>query len=317
MYTEHPLLTISFGECSFGVQFEVTVPPEVSTKEFEVTFLLLVSDDYPSTPPRILCDTAFTYPSLSDGRDLISLIFPIQRAVQHSLATIVNNLPRLIFEIESISIHRVNIFTVGGFTLGSLFDLEYWEGKENMRAFTCLEIDHKSSEIIGRMALVVTHVCVLQIASEEKGTGKLVKWASLNNLHSIKRSKSSPDAVTLQWTISEKPFVQCFNIPLSDEFIDLLMLNTTKMGIVVDRQLPKSGLIQEDEVSAKRIRDFDVSGMAKQITELENKVLGPEDLTSLMQHYQTAIEYYSAVNSNEYKEYLQKLHSLFESGEDS
>ena len=102
-------------------------------KTYDVEFSLLISNNYPADPPRVLCNTIFTFPSTSDGRDLLPLIIRRRWVPQFTLLDVIKKLSTLVFEIESVFVHKVNLFSVGDLKLGSEFQLDFGPTKRTCK----------------------------------------------------------------------------------------------------------------------------------------------------------------------------------------
>lgn len=214
--------------------------------------------------------------------------------------------------MERVCIEQLDVMGLGTFHLGRPLELSTWIDKPGMGLFYVLELNHKTSEILGKLAFVVTHSAILQLGlSKDGATGHLLRWASLKSLRSLKRIKHE-EVITFVWDLNGTTNTQRVNIPRINECIALITENMQKNGIIVDKHLPRSSLIKEEEVNAQSLNAINIGNVEDAITALETS---PEPLTlaeiqTLMENYQKAVEFYSVNNPSEHSNLLQRLHRL-------
>ena len=289
--TACPEFGFHLNESTEAAWVKVTIPAKLLDKDQAVAFIVIFEKN--CKQPRILCDTAFTFPSLADGRDLFALAVRRPWTASDSLLQLIRPLVNLVFEIESVQMHRVNVWSVGSFAAGSWVPVDYWTNKPGMTAFPCQE----KKEALTSAVLVVTHCAVLQFEQD-----RLVRWTPLSALNQLKRSKQN--VLTLEWTAGTA--LQQFVLPDVHEFVQCVMQNSAALGISSNRRVASSVQIAEEDVSAAAMTAFPIAETVASIQELEQE----GETWALMEKYQAAIEYYSAVDCGQYQEYLNKLHSL-------
>lgn len=311
LHSTRPELSTTSEENLLGTSIRLVFNEDLTNKELPIVFEVLLGTNYPFGAPTVTCCTVFTYPSPSDGRDLLGHILQ-DWSPQHSVLSISEKLLPLIYEIERVCIEHLDVTSLGTFDLGQPLRLSTWTGKSGMDLFCGLELNKRTSEIIGKIAFVVTHSAILQLElGKYDSIGHLLRWASLKTLTSLKRVKHE-EVITFRWDLQGTTHIQRINIPRTNECIALITENMQKNGIIVDKHFPQSSLIKEEEVNAQSLNAIDIKAAENTITALEAR---PESLTLaeirvLMENYQKAIEFYSVNNPSEHSNLLQRLHHL-------
>lgn len=139
------------------------------------------------------------FPSVSDGRDLLSSIIKKKWAPSTTSVDIINVLPTYIAELYQKCICGMQL-ELGTFHLGDVFRLLVWENKEFMKCFYCTEIGIENFKSQTAKLLVVTHSKILELEpyQEQPIMGKLISWATLQSINSIMVSKSEPHMVIIE-----------------------------------------------------------------------------------------------------------------------
>lgn len=270
-----------------------------------------IEGKFPFQAPKVLLATVFAFPSLADGRNLLQGIIKKQWAEDVTILEIANLFPQFLSE-------NLGKIDVGIFELGQCFSLKTWDKKENMRIFTCQEIDPQNPKFFRDRALVITHSMILQLETNKQypGLGHLICYASVFSLATVKVCKSDSEKVTFEWKVPESnnALAQQFKIKNLSDFINLLMKNTENLGIVSERkQLNSNTLISEEEVGAQALQRVKIKEINNSIVEYEIMIqdeMSKDRINELIDLYQKAIEYYSALNDPKFDSYLQKVRKL-------
>ena len=198
---------------------------------------------------------------------------------------------------------------IGKFHLGHPMYLSTWNEQARMRAFQVMEVEGSSSD---ERILVVTEIAILVLEKNSKyeGIGSLQSWANLPSVENITQSKVEPTKLTFQWKAMEQqpPFNQIFFVPQADAFISLVRQNLYRLN-----SMEHQDWIAEEEVSASALDKVQIEEVMQSI-ELYETYIGdretPDAVTKLLELYQQAVEYFSAINDPQFAVYLDKLHSL-------
>ncbi|OMJ88015.1 hypothetical protein SteCoe_10175 [Stentor coeruleus] len=282
----------------------------------EIQFDLYLEGKYPFQAPRLLCESVFSFPSVSDGRDLLGEILKQKWTPSITSADIINMIPDF-FKNTLLPLQKeLQNKDFGKFHLGSPYHLDIWEKKEAMGTYYSLEIDPRTGKTGKERVIVVTHTIFLQfdLNSQVPGIGYLDSWATLQSLNMIKRSRQEPDRITFEWKKIENipAYVQNYKIAQASELIDLVSRNMQKIGAIVKKN-GSSSVYNEDDVNGKAIKKMKINEILQAIEVYEDNLeekMNIEIINSLMQLYQQAIEYFAAVSNPQYDIFLQRMHML-------
>ncbi|CAG9334880.1 unnamed protein product [Blepharisma stoltei] len=306
-------LTLTRNSTKFGLAIQVDFKNTIGSST-SISFKIHLEGKYPFQPPRITCETIYGYPSISDGRDLLDNILKKQWTPNTTVVEIINCLKSFISELA----HNPSI-RPGSFKLGTAMSLDSWDNKRDMKCFRCIELDPQNPKFTRDRALVITHTHILQLElnSLYEGVGHLVCWSSLQLLSAVKKGRSDPDRLIFEWKpINNNPqLAQQFKVKDHDALIEVISENLKKLGGSVKRhvvqEVPK---IKEEEVNASSLKKIKIKDILKAIANLEKEtavVMNYKNVHALIDYYQKAIEYYSALSDEKFEEYIQKLQKLF------
>ncbi|OMJ73347.1 hypothetical protein SteCoe_27974 [Stentor coeruleus] len=298
----------------FGVIVRIVYSKEILQNK-EIQFDLYLEGKYPFQPPKLMCESIFSSPSISDGRDLINEILKQKWTPSITSADIIGLIPNFFTTVLSSAHQDLPNKDLGKFHLGSPYYLETWGQKDSMGTFYCMEIDPKTNKVKERI-IVITHVSILELEINDQtpGIGYLISWATLQSLNVIKRSKKELDKVTFEWRRigDNPPYAQYFKVPQANEMIELITHNMQKLGAIVKKH-GSSSSFKEDEVNGKSIKKMKIHEILQAIEVYEDNFeekMTVEMVNSLMQLYQQAIEYFAAVSNPQYDLFLQRMHLL-------
>ena len=187
-----------------------------------------------------------------------------------------------------------------------------------MRLFNCQEIDPQNPKFFRDRALVITHSMILQLETNNSypDLAHLVSYASLFSLLTVKVAKSDRKKITFEWRIPDgvHALAQQFRIKEAEDFISLLLANSEQLGITFDRKsLRPAPSISEDEVTAQAIKKIKIQEIMDGIVKFEVAIqdeMNKDNVDKLIDLYQRAIEYYSALSDPKFETYLQKVRKL-------
>lgn len=282
----------------------------------EIIFDLYLEGKYPFQPPKLVCESIFAFPSVSDGRDLTSEILKQKWTPSITSADLISLIPGFFQSNLLKNQSEISVKDYGRFHLGSPYYLESWERKEFMASFYCAEIDVRNKKAAQERIIVLTHtvILVLELNNQYPGIGYLISWATLQSLSLVRRSIKEPETLVFEWKkIEDRPaFSQVFRMNEANSFIELLSKNMQKLGAVVKRLTAKR-LFVEDEVNGKEIKKMNINEVLQAIEVYEDNfetVLNKNIINTLLELYQQAIEYFAAINSNQYNVFLKRMHLI-------
>jgi hypothetical protein len=146
----------------------------------EIQFNFVIEGRFPFAPPKVFACTDFTLPSIADGRDLIPTMIKNSWNPSITLVDLMNSLPGFIRDwVGMVAMNE--IWELGVFHLGSPMSLEYVSEKPGMAHFSCMELDSANQRISHERTMIVTHLVILQLDTEDSSTdrGTLISWATL------------------------------------------------------------------------------------------------------------------------------------------
>ena len=299
----------------FGIIIRISYEKKILYSK-DIEFDLYLEGKYPFQPPRLLCESVFAFPSVSDGRDLLPEILKQKWTPSITSTDIINLIPG--FFINDLLPNQAELQNrdFGKFHLGSPYSLEIWERKESMRSFYSIENDIKNPKYTKERIIVVTHTVILLLELNERhpGMGYLISWATLQSLNVIKRSRSEPERITFEWRKIEEnpPYSQQFTILKASEVIDLINRNIQKIG-AGNKNQGNNSVYNEEEVTGKSIKKMNINEILQAIEvyedNLENK-MSVNIINSLMELYQQAIEYFAAIGNPQHEMFLRRMHML-------
>jgi ubiquitin-protein ligase len=298
----------------FGLIIRIVFPKPLLHSS-DIVFDLYLEGKFPFQSPKLLSESQFAFPSVSDGRDLLSVILPQKWTPSITSAEIISLLPSFVkstlLSVQEDLPHR----DFGKFHLGSPYSLEIWSQKEGMGVLLCTEKDMKNVNYIKDRAIAVTHTVILvfELNEENPGIGYLLSWATLQSLNLIKRSRQDPERLTFEWRQigDSPPCCQEFRVPQASDLIDLITRNMKKVWAINKKNAGQT--IREDEVNGNVIKSVDIDSLMAKVEEGESeleKEVTLERVNCLLMAYQQAVEYYAAVGDGNFDRLLRKMHRM-------
>jgi len=174
------------------------------------------------------------------------------------------------------------------------------------------------------MFTIVTESVLLYVEPDNKikNVARLTGWFTLPSLEQIKRSVDQPDSLVFVYRRKLEEGVSApqtleFKIVMqnSTECINMIVKNLKSHGLNVSKGYEKKRKILESEVSSESAtKGINIADLHAIILSEEAKLnTAPTRVVvdSLMELYNKAIVYYSAIAEEKHIEYVQKLQRLF------
>ena len=292
------------------IELELSIPEIFTQSEYPIKFILKLSMNYPEEEPELFCITKFSYPHIYDGRNLIEDVLKSKwKKNAYTLDTIINKIPKFIVEFNS-SLEDGYLLLVGKFMLNHNYSTE------RIKSFPIFVLNVKENKRINnkithtKKILTISDLSFCLYEKESKKFSKLTFYNNLNNLISIKRN-TQQNTITLIWKEidNDKDKIE----------IELSTDETEKIKIMLLEKMELFG--KEYNVNQKIIKKrmgklplTDIEKVEKQIKaiekDFENKNINMAIVNQLMSLYQKAVEYYSAINSPQFKVYTDKIKEL-------
>ena len=251
-----------------------------------------------------------------------------------SLFEIIQGIPAFISEqIKASKEGSLVTNTIGKFHLGLQYDMNIWQGssdpeqQQTCAVFPCKE--EKESAPPGGpkrkgyidVYTVITESLLLYLEPDHKvkNVARLIAWFTLPALETVKRNMENATSITFTWRKLEdsgehKPEFKLV-MQNSADCVALLMKNLKNLGIGVSKVYEKKRKILESEVSSEAAtKGINIDDLHAIITQQEALLATDPSknlVDNLMELYNKAIVYYSALSDEKHLEYLQKLQRLF------
>ena len=295
------------------IELELSIPELLTQSKYPILFLLKVNMKYPKEEPELYCITKFSYPHIYDGRNLLKDVLKSQWSNDiHNLDLIINRIPRFIIEFNN-SLEEGYLLLVGNYTIGHIYPLN------RIQELPIFHKNVKQKEMIKNKItkknkiLTISDLSFCLYEKDTKKTVKLTFQADLNNLITLKRNIQQ-NTILFIWKDKHK----------ENEKIEIEIV-TTETEEIKTTLLEKMELFgKEYNVSQKVIKKRmgklpcnNIEHVEKQIENIEkqfndNKNINMDLVHKLMTLYQTAVEYYSAINSPLFHNYTEKIKNLME-----
>ena len=293
------------------IELELEVSESLAQSKYPIKFLLKITMKFPEEEPELYCITKFSYPHIYDGRNLLKAVLKKKWENNiHNLDVIINRIPRFIIEFNN-SLEEGYLLLVGNYMINHLYSLD------RIKLMPIFQLNVKQSErikskIIKKNKLLTISdlsFCLYEI--ESKHLAKLTFQANLNDLVTIKRN-TQENTIIFLWKDNNK----------ANQNVEIEIL-TNDTDIIKSTLLEKMELFGKEcnvrqKIIKKRMGKLPCSNIEhveKQIGKIEkdfndNKNINMDLIHKLNTLYQTAVEYYSAINSPQFQIYTEKIKSL-------
>ena len=276
-------------------QLELTFPGELILKNYKVKFLLIIPKKYPRAEPELYCLSEFSHPHLCDGRNLINnIIINNEWAFEKiPLEFIINKIPKFIIKYSD---YTDKTLIIGKYTLNHLYPINFLK---NLPIF--FHLNPQTNKII-----TISDISLCLYDLNEGKDGKFCKLSFFINIKEIIEieKKERSNMVIIKYKIGKST--------------KKLYLNSEKYNTINDILKEKMKIYKK---KLGKIPDIDIIYLEKEIEEKEKELLNKENKNifmykekclRLMDLYQQAIEYYSAVNNPKFIDINKKIHKLIE-----
>ena len=293
------------------IELELSIPESLTQSKFPIKFLLKIPMEFPKEEPEVYCITKFSYPHIYDGRNLLDAVLKkkFEKDI-HNLDIIINRIPRFIIEFNN-SLEEGYLLLVGKYMINNIYSLDKIKELPIFHQNVKQNEKNKKKLIKKNKILTISDLSFCLYEIESKHFAKLTFQANLNDLVSIKRN-TQENTITFIWKDINK---ENENIQ-----IEILTDETEKIKSTLLEKMELFG--KEYNVSQKVIKKRmgklpcnNIEHVEKQIQKIEkdfndDKNVNMDLVHKLMTLYQTAVEYYSAINSPEFQAYTDKIKNL-------
>ena len=289
-------------------------------KDEEIIFILLIKYNHPISAPFLFCLTKFSVPELSDGRDYLEEVLanPWIPRRKNSLKKIITLIPNFINNyLEKISKEK-DLKIIGKYYLDNNYELNILKSFPNLYFGEVMEIvafgnDKKVYD--EKRIIMITEGFILLFVEKgifESQKLKLIFWGPISSLSIIKQI-SNRNVLELKWKAKkDKTSLMRLKTEKDEQILEIILecLNKKKIEFKIANE--SSGAKKGE------IPQVDIVAVEQEISKLEIKVKikgkdgsNIENTKQLMNLYEKAVQYYSAVNDYRYQIYMRKTKKLF------
>jgi hypothetical protein len=276
-------------------KLELTFPSELILKKFNVTFLLIIPKKYPKQEPELYCITIFTHPHICDGRNLINDIINSEWTYENGIPIdfIINKIPKFIIKYSD---YTDKSLIIGKYMLNHLYPFNFLK---TLPIFFYSNPETKKIITIGDISF-----CLYELIEEKESKYcKLIFFLNIKEIIEI-QTKQKDNLLIIKY--------KC------EKSTQKISINSENYNIFQDILLEKMKIYKK---KLGKIPDIDIKYLEKEIEDKEKELLNKdnkdiimykEKCLRLMDIYQQAIEYYSAVNDPKFIDVNKKIHQLIE-----
>ena len=276
-------------------KLELTFPSELILKKFNITFLLIIPKKYPKQEPELYCITIFTHPHICDGRNLINDIINNEWTYENGIPIdfIINKIPKFIIKYSD---YADKSLIIGKYMINHLYPFNFLK---TLPIFFYSNPETKKIITIGDISF-----CLYELIEEKESKYcKLIFFLNIKEIIEI-QTKQKDNLLIIKY--------KC------EKSTQKISINSENYNIFHDILLEKMKIYKK---KLGKIPDIDIKYLEKEIEDKEKELLNKdnkdiimykEKCLRLMDIYQQAIEYYSAVNDPRFIVVNKKIHQLIE-----
>ena len=289
-------------------------------KDEEIIFLLLIKYNHPFSSPYLFCLTKFSVPELSDGRDFLEEVLskPWFPKKKNTLKRIISLIPNFINNyLQNFSTQK-DLKIIGKYYLDNIYELNVLKLFPHLFFGDVIEIvafgNDKRVYDEKRIIMITEGFLLLFVEKSvfDVQKLKLIFWGPINSLSLIKQIDNR-NVIELKWKAKkDKTSLMRLKTEKSEEIFEILMDCLTKKKIEFKLANESSG------VKKGELPQIDIVSVEQEISKLEIKIKikgkdnsNVENTKQLMNLYEKAVQYYSAVNDYRYQIYMRKTKKLF------
>ena len=300
-----------------------------------IRFVLLIKPTYPTTPPLLYCISRFCLPELCDCRDLLEDTLQMKwDSTNCFLKLIISQIPsfiqRYLLYYNNNDNNSTDLFAkrkfFGKYYLDSIYEITIikyipYLYFDVISEIVKIEEDENSMNIEDRKILITDNFVLLFCNKSlyELDQLKLVFIGPITSLIYI-RQLITDGIVLLNWIIKGKQnnnfFTMKLRTPDGDYIVDTLIDNLSKRSIKFKVTNKLNGNIKREG----SVPFVEINLVEEEIKHLEKKIndkeeMSKESISILVNLYEKAVQYYSALNDEKFKIYVEKLHKIYSNNE--
>ena len=298
-----------------------------------IRFILQIKSTYPETPPLLFCISRFCIPELCDGRDFLEDTLQMKWDKNNCfLKLIISQIPSFVQRylnyingnnvINNIILRR-KMF--GKYYLDAIYEtsiIKYIPYLYFNNISEVVSIEGKKMLLEDRKMLITDNFLLLFCPKNlyEIDKLKLVFVGPITSLLYI-RQFYKDGIVLLKWIIKGKGlqnsnFTMQFKTQDGDYIVDTLIDNLSKRSInfkvtnTINGNIKREGTVPMVEIN---LVEEEIKNLEKKINNKEN--ITKESISILINLYEKAIQYYSALNNKRFEIFIKKIHEVYSNTE--
>ena len=298
-----------------------------------IRFLLQLKPSYPNTPPILYCISRFCLPELCDGRDFLEDTLQMKwdknncflKLIISQIPSFVQRYLNYIYGFNNINNIIIKRKMFGKYYLDGIYEnsiLKYIPYLYFESISEIVSIEGKKMNCEDRKILITDNFLLLFCYKSlyEIDKLKLIFVGPITSLLYI-RQFYKDEIVLLKWIIKGKGlqnsnYTQQFKTEDGDYIVDTLIDNLSKKSINFKVTNKVNGNIKREGT----VPLVEINLVEEEIKNLENKIKNKESMTKesisiLINLYEKAIQYYSALNDKKFEIYIKKIHDIYSNNE--
>ena len=298
-----------------------------------IRFLLQLKPSYPDTPPILYCISRFCLPELCDGRDFLEDTLQMKwdknncflKLIISQIPSFVQRYLNYIYGFNNINNIIIKRKMFGKYYLDGIYEnsiLKYIPYLYFESISEIVSIEGKKMNCEDRKILITDNFLLLFCGKSlyEIDKLKLIFVGPITSLLYI-RQFYKDEIVLLKWIIKGKGlqnsnYTQQFKTEDGDYIVDTLIDNLSKKSINFKVTNKVNGNIKREGT----VPLVEINLVEEEIKNLENKIKNKESMTKesisiLINLYEKAIQYYSALNDKKFEIYIKKIHDIYSNNE--
>ena len=298
-----------------------------------IRFLLQLKPSYPDTPPILYCISRFCLPELCDGRDFLEDTLQMKwdknncflKLIISQIPSFVQRYLNYIYGFNNINNIIIKRKMFGKYYLDGIYEnsiLKYIPYLYFESISEIVSIEGKKMNCEDRKILITDNFLLLFCNKSlyEIDKLKLIFVGPITSLLYI-RQFYKDEIVLLKWIIKGKGlqnsnYTQQFKTEDGDYIVDTLIDNLSKKSINFKVTNKVNGNIKREGT----VPLVEINLVEEEIKNLENKIKNKECMTKesisiLINLYEKAIQYYSALNDKKFEIYIKKIHDIYSNNE--
>ena len=317
------LFTISISQLpANNLKVDITLDKSLIKQKYieikdNLKFILYIKKNHPLSAPHLYCLSKFIYPEIADPRDLLEEVIEEKWGINkkyYHLKTIVKKVPQFIIDyIEDIQTQH---FYIGKYYLDCIYDNKLLNLFPNLffeDVYEKVYLENSDKYYDESRKLLISEGFFLLFVEKsifESEKLRLIFYAAIKSLMHIKHYTAS-DIVELTWKIKGKRnMLMRIRSGDADKIVEIIMDILKKKSIkykITNKDFrPKEGELPQIKIDVveEEINKYEVT------LRLQENV-NQENVSYLMELYEKAVQYYSAVNDNKYELYMGKIQDMF------